>query len=47
MKETKILELDWARPVYENGKLTLKNTYVWRSYFEYDAQDLIDLGDAQ
>jgi hypothetical protein len=45
MKETKILELDWARPIYLNGQLTIKNSYTWRSYFEYDAQELIELGE--
>ena len=43
MKETRTLELDYACPYMENGELKLRNTYVWRSSFEYNAQDLIDL----
>ena len=46
MKINKILELDWSQPFMDNGKLAIKNHYVFRDHYEYDAQDIIDLDGA-
>lgn len=43
MKTTRILELDWAQPYIEDGVMKLRNHYIFRDHFEYEAQELVDM----